>query len=33
MFKDDYVRIISGEEEGFLFWIIVNYLNGVLKDL
>lgn len=33
MFKDDYARIISGEEEGLSSWITVNYLNGALKDL
>lgn len=31
MFKDNYARIISGEEEGISSWITVNYLNGALN--
>ncbi|XP_020626945.1 ectonucleoside triphosphate diphosphohydrolase 8-like [Orbicella faveolata] len=33
MFKDEFARIISGEEEGLSSWVTVNYLNGALKDL
>ncbi|XP_022791974.1 ectonucleoside triphosphate diphosphohydrolase 8-like isoform X2 [Stylophora pistillata] len=32
MFKDDYARIISGEEEGLSSWITVNYLNGAFNN-
>ena len=31
MFKDDYARIISGEEEGLSSWVTVNYLNGAFN--
>ena len=31
MFKDNYARIISGEEEGISSWITVNYLKGALN--
>ena len=30
MFKDDYARIISGEEEGISSWITLNYLKDAL---
>ena len=30
MFKDDYARIISGEEEGISSWITLNYLKKAL---
>lgn len=32
MFKDDFARIISGEEEGLSSWVTVNYLNGAFKE-
>jgi len=33
MFKEEFARIISGEEEGLSSWVTVNYLNGALQDL
>jgi len=30
MFKDEYARIISGEEEGISSWITLNYLKHAL---